>query len=100
MTQLLVGNYQLLKGDSLVAALSFNEAGTESDLTYLSDNQIQEMLPEQNVELLNASSGTLLNTLKSVNQGFPLWKLCLILALIFFALEILIIRFYKNKLNP
>jgi hypothetical protein len=90
------GNYQLLKNDSLIAVLSFNEAGSESDMSYASDEQIKELFPEQRIEILNTDPGSLTNTVKSINQGTSLWKVCLILALVFFAAEILLIRFYKK----
>ncbi len=90
------GNYQLLKNDSLMALLSFNEAGTESDMSYASDEQIMEMFPMQKIEILNTATGSLTNAVKSINQGTSLWKVCLILALVFFAVEILLIRFYKR----
>ncbi len=90
------GNYQLLKNDSLMLMLSFNEAGSESDMSYASDEQIRESFPEQKIEILNTDSGSLANAVKSINQGTSLWKVCLILALVFFAAEILIIRFYKR----
>lgn len=90
------GNYQLLKNDSLIAVLSFNEAGSESDMSYASDEQIKELFPKQRIEILNTDPGSLTNAVKSINQGTSLWKVCLILALVFFAAEILLIRFYKK----
>ncbi|HQS06632.1 MAG TPA: hypothetical protein PLT16_13480, partial [Daejeonella sp.] len=90
------GNYQLLKSDSLIAVLSFNEAGSESDMSYASDEEIKELFPEQRIEILNTDPGSLTNAVKSINQGTSLWKVCLILALVFFAAEILLIRFYKR----
>ncbi len=90
------GNYQLLKGDSLIAVLSFNEAGSESDMSYASDEQIKTFFPEQKIDILNTDPGSLTNAVKSINQGTSLWKVCLILALVFFAAEILLIRFYKG----
>ncbi len=90
------GNFQLLKNDSLMAVLSFNEAGSESDLSYASDEQIREIFPKQKIEILNSEPGSLTNAVKSINQGTSLWKVCLILALVFFAAEILLIRFYKK----
>ena len=90
------GNYQLLKNDSLIAVLSFNEAGSESDMSFASDEQIKELFPKQKIEILNTDPGSLTNAVKSINQGTSLWKVCLILALVFFAAEILLIRFYKK----
>lgn len=90
------GNYQLLKNDSLIAVFSFNEAGSESDMSYASDEEIKKLFPEQRIEILNTDPGSLTNAVKSINQGTSLWKVCLILALVFFAAEILLIRFYKR----
>ena len=90
------GNYQLIKNDSLIAVLSFNEAGSESDMSYANDEQIKELFPKQKMEILNTVPGSLTNAVKSINQGTSLWKVCLILALVFFAAEILLIRFYKR----
>ena len=90
------GNYQVFKNDSLIAVLSFNESGSESDMSYSSDAQIYQLFPKQKIEILNTAPGTILNAVKSIKQGTSLWKVCLILALFFFAAEILLLRFYKG----
>lgn len=90
------GIYQLLKNDSLITVLAFNDGGTESDMSYASDVQIREVFSNQKIDLLNTDSGHLKNTIKSIEQGTPLWKVCLILSLVFFAAEIFLIRFYKE----
>jgi len=90
------GNYELLKNDSLLTVLSFNEQDSESDLSYANDEKIRESFPDQAIELMNPKSGSLTNEVKAINQGTSLWKFCLILALIFFAAEILIIRSSKK----
>jgi hypothetical protein len=95
------GNYQLLKNDSLIAVLSFNESGSESDMSYANDEQIRELFPKQKIEILNTDPGSISNAVKSIKQGTSLWKVCLILALFFFAAEILLIRFYKmTQIKP
>jgi hypothetical protein len=93
-----VGNYQLLKNDSLLAILSFNDAGSESDMTYASDQEIRDSFEGKKIELLEPEAGSIENMIKSVNQGSSLWKVCLILALVFFATEILLIRYYNKAL--
>jgi hypothetical protein len=90
------GNYKLLKNDSLIAVLSFNESGSESDMSYANNDQIRELFPKQKIEILNTDPGSISNAVKSIKQGTSLWKVCLILALFFFAAEILLIRFYKR----
>ena len=92
-----VGNYQLLKNDSLISILSFNDAGSESDMSYASDKELKHNFVGKRIDLLDPEVGSMGSMIKSVNQGSSLWKVCLILALLFFAAEILLIRFY-NKL--
>jgi hypothetical protein len=90
------GSYQLFKSDSLLAILSFNDAGSESDMTYATDKELRNNFDGKRIELLDPETGSMESMIKSVNQGSSLWKVCLILALLFFAAEILLIRFYKK----
>ena len=92
-----IGNYQLLKNDSLLAILSFNDAGPESDLSYAGDGAIKGKFPGQKIDLLTPEPGSMQGAVKSINQGTSLWKLCIILSLLFLAAEILLIRFYKKS---
>lgn len=95
------GNYELFKGDSLISVLSFNDAGTESDLSYAGNKQINANFEAKKPEIMDAEAGSIENKIKSINQGIALWKVCLILALIFFALEVLLIRYYnKIQIKP
>ncbi len=92
-----IGNYQLLKNDSLLAILSFNDAGPESDLNYASDRVIKAKFPGQKIDLITPKPGSMQGAVQSINQGTSLWKLCIILALLFLAAEILLIRFYRKS---
>ena len=46
----------------------------------------------KNIEVIHANDSTLTQTLNTLNKGTALWKLSLIFALGFLALEILIIK--------
>jgi hypothetical protein len=90
------GIYDLKKEDSTAAVLAFNDNRTESDLTYVTAAELDKMLP-RNGALLN---GDQLNTTQiagTANSGLQLWKLCIILALIFLAAEILFVRYFKTN---
>lgn len=91
------GTYQLLKGDSLLSVFAFNDNRQESDLSYLSKAELSKKFPARKVEIFEPGRGSVQNTIKAVNNGLQLWKLCLILALVFLALEIFLARFYKPK---
>jgi hypothetical protein len=88
------GSYQLKKQDSLVAVIAFNNNRTESDLTYFDKTQLKQLLPG-NSQILQSGKGSLRGAVTDTNFGQQLWKLCIILALIFVAAEILLIRFYR-----
>ena len=90
------GDYKLLKQDSLVQWLSFNNNRSESDLHYLSKATLQNLLPAKS-RVLEAGTVPLKSILNDSNLGKQLWKLCLLLALVFLLAEILLLRFYKTR---
>jgi len=93
------GIYDLKKQDSTVAVLAFNDNRSESDLTYLNSSALSKLVPQAK-PVLEAGKGSLKNTLTETNFGLQLWKLCIILALIFLGAEILLIRFFKTDIQP
>ena len=93
------GTYRLLKGDSILSVFAFNDSRLESDLSYLSKDELSEKLPDNRLEIFNPGKASIQNSIKAVNNGVQLWKLCLILALVFLAVEILLVRFYKTRIK-
>ncbi|MDR3693867.1 BatA domain-containing protein [Mucilaginibacter sp.] len=89
------GIYDLKKQDSTVAVLAFNDNRSESDLSYLTAAELVKLVPRAN-PVLEAGNGSLKSTLTETNFGLQLWKLCIILALIFLGVEILVIRYFKT----
>ena len=89
------GLYNLGKQDSLLAILAFNDNRSESDLSYTNRETLAKMLTGKQVKFADGAkpAETVSNAL---NNGIQLWKLCIILALIFLAAEILLIRYYKT----
>ena len=94
-----IGIYDLKKQDSTVAILAFNDNRSESDLRYFTAAELARLVP-QATTVLEAGKGSLKNTLAETNFGLQLWKLCIILALIFLGFEILLIRFLKTDRQP
>lgn len=88
------GLYNLQKQDSTLAIMAFNDNRSESDLTYFSRDDLKKSLPDGG-NILLGSKGSLKDAVTQTNLGMQLWKLCIILALIFLAAEILLIRFFK-----
>ncbi|QHS57005.1 hypothetical protein GWR56_16190 [Mucilaginibacter sp. 14171R-50] len=93
------GTYELRKQDSTAAVLAFNDNRTESDLSYLTKAGLENLLPK-NAVLLSGNKLNAESIAGVANSGLQLWKLCIILALVFLAAETLLIRYYKtNKTN-
>jgi len=88
------GSYELFKGDSLQAYLAFNQSGNESDLSYASDQQLLAKLPKDQVSIIESANGAIENEVNTNALGLQLWKLCIILALLCLAIEVLLLRFY------
>ena len=88
------GTYNLRKADSTIAVLAFNDNRSESDLSYLTADDLSKILPKSTT-ILQAGKASLKNAVSEINIGLQLWKLCIILALIFLAAEIVLVRYYK-----
>lgn len=90
------GFYQLSLADSLLAVYSFNSKRTESDMHYLSKADLENLADKGKINLFDADKDAI-KLLSGVNPiGKTLWKLCLILSLLFIAAEIILIRFFNN----
>jgi hypothetical protein len=91
------GIFNLLKGDSVLSAVAFNDNRLESDLSYYDKAGLSRKFPQKGIEVFNPGKGSIQNAVKAVNNGIQLWKLCLILALVFLTAEVLLIRLYKTR---
>ena len=89
------GLYDLKKADSTIAMLAFNDNRSESELSYLNKADLTKLVP-QAASILEGGKGSLQAAVTETNFGVQLWKLCIILALIFMAVEILLIRYFKT----
>ena len=88
------GVYELKKQDSTVSVMAFNDNRSESDLSYYTPSELSKLVP-QATEILQGGKGSLKNSVGETNFGIQLWKLCIILALLFLAAEILLVKFFK-----
>jgi hypothetical protein len=88
------GNYELKKQDSTLSVLAFNDNRKESDMSYLTGDNLKQIFPQAG-NILQPGQASIKGEVSELNFGLQLWKLCIILALIFLAAEILLIRYYK-----
>ena len=93
------GYYNVInEPNELVNALAFNFIRKESDMSFYTKDELQKQIDEndlRHITVIEASDKPLTSVLQEVNEGKKLWKLFLILALVFLLSEILIIRFLK-----
>nr|WP_315424161.1 BatA domain-containing protein [uncultured Pedobacter sp.] len=90
------GFYNLKRADSLLAVYSFNNSRTESDMHYLSKTELEQLAGKSNLKIFDTDKDAVKLIAGNNKIGQTLWKLCLILSLIFIAAEILLIRFFNN----
>jgi len=93
------GHYNVEENNVIIKDLAFNFDRKESEMSFMSQEELQKQIDEKglkNMRIIEADEKSLTNALQEVNDGKKLWKLFLILALVFLATEILIIRLFKN----
>ncbi len=90
------GFYELfLNEDEGLDHFRFNYSRKESELDYFSPDDLQAKTGDQ-VAIINTSNDAAITTaIAEQSQGIVLWKWSIILVLIFLAIEILLLRFWK-----
>lgn len=84
-----------LKGNDFSKVIALNAGNAESEMEFYSSEELKILFEgSKNVQVLEADDfEDFYKTFKNQNIGTPLWKYCLILALIFLLTEIALIRF-------
>jgi len=90
------GYYNLNLADSLLNVYSFNSGRSESDLHYLAKGDLEQLAGKSNLKIFDTDKDAVKLIAGANKIGQTLWKLCLILSLVFIAAEILLIRFFKH----
>lgn len=93
------GNYRLQLGDTAVASLSFNYNRTESNTEVLDASAINDIITEKgwtNARLMEASEENLAAEAGELEEGKKYWWTMIVWTLIFLAIEIILIKFWKR----
>ncbi|MCQ2285874.1 MAG: BatA domain-containing protein [Bacteroidales bacterium] len=91
------GLYDLLQGKINLTTLAFNFNNEESDLTYYSKKDLEEMFADnEGITLLDGNSKNIAKKVAEQLNGHPLWRLFIIIALIALLGEILVLRFWGS----
>lgn len=88
------GHYNITNDDELLAIASFNFDRKESVFSFLDEEAIKNQFTTDNITTVLTSK---VSDLAQVSGGIRLWKICIILCLIFLAAEIVLIRFFTSR---
>ena len=92
------GFYAVTSGNSTIAGLAFNYNRTESAMACFTQSELSDQIKrfgKTDIRIISGKKTSLTHQIHQFNQGTPLWKLFIILTLIFIAAEIALIRFFK-----
>tara|TARA_B100000902_G_scaffold48580_1_gene55578 strand:+ start:9086 stop:11116 length:2031 start_codon:yes stop_codon:yes gene_type:complete len=95
------GHYELTKEDDLIDNISFNYNRNESNLENYTKNEILKFINKKetnNIHLFKENL-TIENNIDKLSSSEDLWKYFILIALVFFGLEILIIKKIKNEVT-
>ncbi|MDF1695581.1 MAG: BatA domain-containing protein [Saprospiraceae bacterium] len=92
------GFYSLGLDNESVSDLAFNYDRTESNMEVTSSSSLEDLAQNNNINLLDASLNADFSTyINEKDKGITLWKWCLIFALIFLAIETLLLRVWTER---
>lgn len=96
------GIYQLVE-DGKVAEIAMNYGTKESELSYLTPEELTTSLVQMGADknsINSISSSEIPNLDNLVDKGTPLWKILIVLSIIFVLIEMLLVLFWKKyKVN-
>ncbi|MFN6378151.1 MAG: BatA domain-containing protein [Flavobacteriales bacterium] len=92
------GLFNLILSDSVVDVVAFNYDRNESDMASFSTDEITEQLKEANLNMfsvIDADTDSIGKFANELDTGKKMWYTMLVWALIFLAIEILLIKYLK-----
>ncbi len=90
------GYYDLELDNNAVGQVAFNYDRKESDMTMFTESDLLKFSNNTKIKLIDAAlQANITGTISEKDKGIVLWKWFIIGALLFLALEALLLRFYK-----
>ncbi len=92
------GLYILSVNETDIAGLAFNYSRAGSEMSYYNLDDLKEIISEndlQQLHVIGTADRSVGEALTAINEGTQLFKIFLILALLFLGLEVLLLRFWK-----
>lgn len=90
--------YGLFKGNQQIGSFSFNYPRNESDMNFYSEKELSDMSQQygDKYRVVAANTKNIAQAATEQLNGKPLWPLFLVLSLLFFLVEILLLRFWNR----
>jgi hypothetical protein len=93
------GNYSLMIGEDTITGISYNYNNIESDMKFYTVDELKDLIKEKSLKkfnVLNLKNKPVSQVLEELNHGIRLWKLFIILTLLFLITEVALLRFLKS----
>lgn len=92
--ELKAGHYTILKGETELGTIAFNQSKAESSVERHSIDELETIAQAKNINLIQAEDGIEVNReLTAGIKGINLWKYALMLGLLFLFAEVILIRY-------
>jgi hypothetical protein len=91
------GWYSLNTTDAEIGVAAYNYSHAESDLIFYNNSEIEKTLQQQGIKrynLIEASNEKFSAAISEIDKGKQFWKLFIVIALLFLAIEAAIIKFW------
>lgn len=93
------GNYEVKIGNEVLGAIGMNFNRTESELKSYALEDLELLVSDHTqksqIKIFNGSTERLKHDIDIASHGKELWKICLILGLVFLFIETVLLRFWK-----
>ena len=93
------GIYSIEVNKEIIDAIAYNYSSSESQGNTLNVSELKNWknsISLGKIQIINGDSSILKATITKMHKGKELWKIALILSLLFFAIEILLIKLIKS----
>jgi hypothetical protein len=93
------GFYDIIpeKGDTVLAVAALNQSRKESDLAFIVKDELEKQYwAYKNVKVVATNGAAVSATIKELDRGTPLWRYCIMLALLFLGAEVVLLRFFRT----
>jgi len=92
------GIYSVSADQQKIGSVGINYNRKESEISYYSPSELEKDLQDQGLNsssVITSGMDKLAASIEETNEGKTLWKMFLIIALVFLGIEIILIKFWK-----